>query len=307
MMPGSPRAAIVIVTYNSAEVIGGCLRSLSGGSRGVHVTDVVVVDNASNDESLRIAEETATCPLRTVQLGRNAGYAAAVNAGVNALNGQPLDAVMVINPDCRLQPDALALLANALREPGRGIVVPRLVNPDGSLQPSLRRMPTVRRALAEAIIGGNRAGRIGTLGELVMDPREYLRPGEATWATGAAMLISMAALRQIGPWDESFFLYSEETDFALRAADMGWALWYEPAAVVEHIGGDSDTNPALAALLTVNKVRLFRRRRGPISSLAYYFAIVLGESVRAIAGRHTSRASVVALTRPPRRPRTVRP
>ncbi|WP_406319165.1 glycosyltransferase family 2 protein [Streptosporangium sp. NBC_01639] len=301
MTPGTPRIAVVIVTYNSAEVLEGCLRSLLDGSRGVRLADVVVADNASKDDSLGIAGKATGLPLRIVQLGRNAGYAAAVNAGVEALDIQELDAVFVINPDCRLRPGALAPLADALRQPGRGIAVPRLTNPDGSLQPSLRRTPTVRRALVEAVIGGGLAGRIGTLGELVTDPREYERPGAAAWATGAAMLVSTDVIREIGPWDESFLLYSEETEFALRAADRGWALWYEPASVVEHIGGDSGVNPTLAALLIVNKVKLFRRRRSTSAAFVYYLAVVLGEGVRALAGRRTSRASVVALLRPSRR------
>ncbi|MEV4182143.1 glycosyltransferase family 2 protein [Streptosporangium canum] len=301
MTPGTPRIAVVIVTYNSAEVLEGCLLSLVEGSRGVRLADVVVADNASKDGSLKIAAGMTGLPLRTVQLGRNAGYAAAINAGIEALDLRDIDAVYVINPDCRLRPGSLLPLADALRPAGRGIAVPRMINPDGSLQPSLRRTPTLRRALAEALIGGDLAGRIGTLGELVTDPREYERPGVAAWATGAAMLISTDVIREIGPWDESFLLYSEETEFALRAGDRGWALWYEPASVIEHIGGDSGVNPTLAALLTVNKVKLFRRRRSAPASFAYYLAVVFGEGVRALAGRRTSRASVVALLRPSRR------
>ncbi|WP_433250300.1 glycosyltransferase family 2 protein [Streptosporangium sp. CA-135522] len=301
MTPGTPRIAVVIVTYNSAEVLEGCLGSLAEGAQGVDLAHVVVADNASRDDSLGIAEKAVELPIRTVQLGRNAGYAAAVNAGIKTVDIRELDAVFVINPDCRLRPGALASLAGVLRQPGCGIAVPRLVNPDGSLQPSLRRMPTVRRALVEAVIGGNLAGRIGTLGELVTDPREYERPGVAAWATGAAMLVSTDVIREIGPWDESFLLYSEETEFALRAADRGWTLWYEPASVVEHIGGDSGINPTLAALLIVNKVKLFRRRRSTPASSVYYLAVVLGEGLRALAGRRTSKASVVALLRPSRR------
>lgn len=297
-----PRVPVVIVTYNSADVLDGCLRSLN--SQGVHLAAVVIADNASRDGSLAIARSATHLPVTIVRLGRNAGYAAAVNAGVATLNGRDdLDAVFVMNPDCRLRADTLVRLACALDVPGRGIAVPRLVNPDGTLQPSLRRMPTVRGALAEAVLGGRIAGRIGTLGELVTDPRRYELPGAAAWATGAAMLISARVLREVGPWDESFLLYSEETEFALRAADRGWALWYEPTAVVEHIGGDSGVNPALAALLVVNKVRLFRRRRGTFAWLAYYLAVLLGELARALAGRRTSRAVLAALIRPSRRAR----
>ncbi|MFC7103798.1 glycosyltransferase family 2 protein [Nonomuraea rubra] len=264
----------------------------------MELAGVVVADNASKDDSAAIAEKAGAT---VVQVGRNAGYAAAVNAGIAALDLDRLDGVYVLNPDCRLRPGAIVPLLDALREPGRGIAVPYMVNPDGTLQPSLRRMPTVGRALVEAVVGGGLAGRIGTLGELVTDPRDYAEPGAYAWATGAAMLLSPLVIREVGPWDESFLLYSEETDFCLRAADLGYATWYEPASVIEHIGGDSGVNPMLASMLVVNKVRLYRRRHGPVRGTAYYLAVLAGEAVRALAGRRTSRASVAALVRPSRR------
>ncbi|WP_246239678.1 glycosyltransferase family 2 protein [Acrocarpospora corrugata] len=295
---GLARIAIVIVTYNSAAVLAECLGSLPEGSRGVNLTQVVVADNASQDESAQIAENAGA---QLVQTGRNAGYAAAINAGLATLDLDQLDGVMVLNPDCKVHPGALAVLAGALQEPDRGIVVPRLTKPDGSLQPSLRREATVHAAFAEAVIGGSLSGRIGSFGEVITDPRHYERAGTFAWATGAAMLLGTEAIRQLGPWDESFLLYSEETEYALRAADQGWMLWYEPTAVVEHIGGESGTNPMLAALLMVNKVRLFRRRRGRTASAAYYLCIVLGQSVRAAMGSRTARAALVALLFPSRR------
>lgn len=294
------RIAVVIVTFNSADVLVPCLRSLAL-QRDVQLTAVVVADNDSKDGCVAIAKAATDVPVRTVQLGHNAGYAAAINAGVATLDLRKLDALLVLNPDCRLRPDTLHQLAGALREPGRGIVVPRLLNPGGSLQPSLRRKPSIGRALVEAFIGGERAGRIGSLGELIMDPNKYVHPGRATWATGAAMLLSVDAIRDLGPWDESFLLYSEETEYCLRAAERGWTLWYEPAAVMEHMGGDSATNPTLYALMVANKVRLFRRRRSAPAGLGYYLAVILGEAIRAASGRRTSRAAVAALLKPSRR------
>jgi N-acetylglucosaminyl-diphospho-decaprenol L-rhamnosyltransferase len=298
---GHAQVAAVIVTYNSANVLGGCLRSLS--EQGAPLAAVVVADNASRDNTREIAEDSADLPVRFVELGRNAGYAAAINAGIATLDLTRLDAVLVLNPDCRVLPGTLSVLASALRQTGRGIAVPRLINPDGSLQPSLRRTPTACRALVEALLPGGLAGRLGPLGELVTDPRVYERPGVTAWATGAAMLISVSALREVGPWDESFLLYGEETEYALRAADKGWRMWYDPAAVFEHIGGDSGTNPTLASLLTVNKVVLFRRRHNRLHSAAYFAAVAVGECIRAAAGRRTSRASIVALLQPSRRVR----
>ena len=241
-MTSQARVAAVIVTYNSADVLGDCLRSLS--DQGAPLAAVVVADNASRDETRDIAEEFADLPMQVVDLGRNAGYSAALNAGIRALDLTRLDAVLALNPDSGCCPARCSVLASALCQPGRGIAVPRLVNPDGSLQPSLRRKPTVGRALVEALLPGALAGRLGPLGELVTDPAAYERPGVTAWATGAAMLLSVSAWREIGPWDESFLLYSEETEYSLRAADKGWQTWYEPAAVFEHSGGDSSTNPS---------------------------------------------------------------
>ncbi|MFD0889174.1 glycosyltransferase family 2 protein, partial [Streptosporangium algeriense] len=115
MTPDPPRIAIVIVTYNSAQVLEGCLRSLGEGARGVHLAHVVVADNNSKDDSLKVVGEVTDLPVQIVQVGRNAGYAAAINAGVEVLDIATLDAVLVLNPDCRLRPGALLPLAEALR------------------------------------------------------------------------------------------------------------------------------------------------------------------------------------------------
>jgi N-acetylglucosaminyl-diphospho-decaprenol L-rhamnosyltransferase len=295
------RVAVVVVTYNSADVLPQCLESLrEGGADGVELTDVVVVDNASDDPTTEIAKAIDGLPISVVQMIENVGYAAGLNAGVTTLRSRPPDAVLVVNPDCRLRPGALATLAGGLQGPGRGIVAPRLVNPDGTLQPTLRRLPTVAGVFAESILGGRIADRLG-LGELIFTDGPHDRPGPAAWVTGAALLMAWPLLELLGPWDESFLLYSEETDYMLRAADHGWSTWYEPAAVIEHKGGESDIRPGLAALLTVNRVTLFKRRHGVAEGLAYAAGMLLGTAFRAAAGRSTARASLAALLFPSRR------
>ena len=298
----APRVAAVVVTYNSAAVLQQCLQSLrDGGADGVELTDVVVVDNASNDSSTEIAKSFEGLPIKVVQLIENAGYAAGLNAGVKALTSRAPEAVMVLNPDCRLRPGALGTLAEALgAAPGRGIVAPRLLNPDGTLQPSLRRRPTIAGVFAESILGGRIADRLG-LGELIFTEGPHERPGPSAWATGAALLLSWSVLEEVGPWDESFLLYSEETEYLLRAADLGWSTWYEPAAVIEHKGGESDTRPDLAALLTVNRAKQFRLRHGPTGGLFYAAGLVLGMAIRTAVGQRTARASLAALLMPSRR------
>jgi GT2 family glycosyltransferase len=297
---GLTRTAVVLVTHNSADVLEACLDSIRECAGGVHLTDVVVVDNASTDASTEVAEAVQGLPLSVVHMGANAGYAAGFNAGVERLRATPPEAVLLLNPDCRLHPGVLDSLTNALHGPHRGISAPRLVNPDGSLQPSLRRAPSVPGAVAEAVVGGRLADRLG-LGELIFDPAAHDHPGPATWVTGAALLMSWDMLEEVGPWDEGFLLYSEETEFMLRAADHGWTTWYEPSAVIEHRGGESDVRPDLASLLLVNKVALFRRRHGVVRAFVYRTALLGGLLVRAVAGGPTARAAAAALVLPSRR------
>jgi GT2 family glycosyltransferase len=207
------------------------------------------------------------------------------------------DAVLVLNPDVRLDPGCGAALLDVLGEPGVGIAVPVQRDRDGSLHPTLRREPTVLRALGEAVLGGWRAGRVPVLGEMVTDHDAYAARTRADWATGSVMAVSKACLASVGEWDETFFLYSEETDFALRARERGFQLRLAPGARCEHVRGASHDNPQLWALLTVNRLRLFATRHGALRTLAFRAALLLGEGLRSCGGALTHRRALVALLR----------
>ncbi len=149
---------------------------------------LAVADNDSQDgtvETLRRLAPDAT----VVPMGRNAGYAAGINAAVAAV-GQPGRATLVLNPDVRLGPGCVPELLRALDEDGVGIAVPRLVDGCGELIRSMRREPTVLRAAADAVIGARRAGRFPLLGELVTDLQCYERPSTSDWAEGSTQLVS---------------------------------------------------------------------------------------------------------------------
>ncbi len=289
---GEPRVAVVVVTWRSAPTLPGLLATLEAGLAGVRA-ELIIVDNDSADATVPTARRLAP-HCRVVQTGRNAGYAAGINAGIAAAG--PFDAVLVLNPDIRLGPGSVATLYRALGA-GVGIAVPRIRNEDGSLARSLRREPSIPRALAEAVLG-RRAGRVPYLGETVLSDAVYQRPGTPDWATGAVMLVSAECLTACGAWDESFFLYSEETEFALRARDHGYVTRYVPAAEVTHLGGESRTSPALWSLLTVNRVRLYRMRHHAPAAALYWSAVMLREVSRAVIGHDRSRRAVVSLLRP---------
>lgn len=298
--------AVVVVTYNSEGLLDELLTSLDDGLKGLawHLT---VADNSSVDCTVPTLRRVAPAAV-IIEMGRNAGYAAGINAAVRA--ALPHSAILVLNPDVRLMPGCVAELLSALR-PGIGIVVPQLVDGDSVLIESLRREPTVLRAWGDALLGARRAGRHPALGEVVTDRRLYGRESVTDWAEGSTLLISRECWRVCAPWDESFFLYSEETDFALRARDLGLVTWYVPSARAMHLQGDSGKSPGLWTLVMLNKVRLFHRRNGKIRTAVYWAALVSRELSRAVLGKATSRAAVKALVNPkrlaePRGPHSVR-
>lgn len=263
---------------------------------------LVVADNDSADDTVEVIRSLAP-DTTIVQTGRNAGYAAGVNAALGAAAGWEggFRAALVCNPDIRMRQGCAKVLVDALGAPqpggGRvGISVPLLYEEDGrTLVHSLRRESSVTRALGEAVIGNRRAGRFPHWSELVTDPGAYERETEADWATGALMALSRECLEVCGAWDESFFLYSEETEYCLRARDLGFVTRLEPSAAATHLGGDSQVSPRLWALLTVNRVRLYRRRHGLAATTAFRAAVLLRESSRAALGRPASLAAARAL------------
>ncbi|NYG07393.1 GT2 family glycosyltransferase [Phycicoccus badiiscoriae] len=287
------RVTVVVVLFNSAPLLPQLVPALRLGLEGVRWT-VVAVDNASADDSADVLRNLMPEAV-VVETGRNGGYAAGINAGVAVASD--FDAVLVLNPDVRLSQGCVGLLAEALRVPGTGIAVPRLTTGDGALIPSMRREPSLRRLLAEALIGGRRAGRLARLGEVVTDASAYEHPATTDWAEGSTQLISRECWDACGGWDESFFLYSEETDFGLRARDLGYGTRYVPEARAVHLQGGSAVTPALWALVARNRVRLYRRRNGPLRGAAFHAGLLVREATRAIIGRKPSRAATRELLR----------
>ena len=291
--PAKP-LTVAVVTWNSADVLPGLVESLPEGAGDLPYR-LVVVDNDSSDDTVAVARRL--CPDATiVRTGRNAGYAAGVNAAVAATPDAP--AVLVLNPDVRLEPGCLPALVAALDVPGTGITVPRLVDGDGGLIHSMRRRPTLLRAFADAFIGATRAGRWPLTGEVVSDAASYARDASPDWAEGSTQLVSRACLDACGAWDESYFLYSEETEFHLRAGSRGFGVRYVAGARAVHLEGDSGTSPRLWALLTANRLRLYSRLASRPRTALYWLALVLRESSRAARGDAIARAAVRVLVRP---------
>ncbi len=286
------------MTHQSLGVLPGCLDGLEAVRSEVDDLEVVVVDNASTDGTVDLVRRAS--PRAVLVAGtRNVGYAAACNTGVRRrrLDGP----VLLLNPDVRLQPGALTAMLDGLEDPGVGVVVPRLVDGEGRLLHSLRRDPTALRAWGSGLLG-RRADAHRSLSEVVGDAASYAVGHDVEWATGAAVLMSAACLARVGQWDESFFLFSEETEFCQRVRAHGLRVRYVPQATAVHLGGSCHTDPVLWSVLTSNRVRLARRRLGPAAAASFTGAVLLGEALRALAGRPASRAALRALVQPSRLP-----
>jgi GT2 family glycosyltransferase len=273
--------AIVVVTYNSAQDIPGLLLSLTAAT-GELSTRVVVVDNGSDDATVSLVREfpDVVC----VETGSNLGYAGGINVGRD--HAGEYAALLVLNPDLVLEPGALHEMLAALQDPGVGIVVPMLLDADGRRSPSLRREPSIGRAIGEGLLGDHAGWRPGWLSEIVRNEKAYGSRHAVDWATGAAMLISAECDRAVGPWDERFFLYSEEVDFCARARAAGFRIEYIPAARAHHRGGGSGQSSALVALMAVNRIRYAEKRSGRTG--VYRALVVMHELLRSYDPAHRS-------------------
>ncbi len=275
------RLTVGILAYNSERLLPDLLTSLPAGLDGVDDWHLVIADGASADGTLEVAHRMAP-DAAIVGLGANLGFAAAANAVISF--DPSTDAVLILSPSVRLSPGCVRPMLAALGRPGAGIAVPRLLRGTGKPYPSLRRRPTLLRAWSEALLGGGLAGRLGTLSEQIAGPPDYTSLTRADWASGAVTMMSRECLKQVGAWDETFFLYSEETEFELRAADAGFRLAFTDVNVT-HLGGEARVRPELYALQCANKVRLYGMRHGRPAAGLFWVAVLLGETLRALSRR----------------------
>lgn len=282
--------AMVVVTHNSAGSIEGLLNSIADAGSAA-LADVIVVDNGSTDDT---RERVRAHPEVRLVSQANVGYAAGINAGVAAA---PEAAVyLILNADLRLWAGCVPALLDAIGSPGVGIAAPLVLTPEGVRQDSLRREPSLLRALGLGWTG------VALFSEYVSGDAAYRDPCDVDWALGAALAFSRGCYDDVGPWDDSYFLYSEETDYCRRARDAGWKVRFTPFATVVHVGGGSGRNDTTHVMQIVNKVRYYARHHATATAWLYWGLTLLSELSWVVRGHPQSRASVTALLRPSARP-----
>lgn len=225
--------SIVIVNYNAGAHLRACLAAIAVAAPPA--SEIVVVDNASNDGS---PDGLPRPGVRLVRNDRNLGYATACNLGIDATTGRFL---LLLNPDTVPAPTSLAELLSFIEShPAVGAVGPKVVRPNGRLDLASRRSFPDPLVAFFRISGLSRLRprdpRVARYNLTYLDPDT---PGEMDAGTGACLLLRRAALDQVGPLDERFFMYGEDLDLCLRLKRAGWQVWYWPKAVVLHVKGVS--------------------------------------------------------------------
>lgn len=266
---------IALVNWNTRDMLLACLASVAAHAPGAAV---VVVDNASTDGSAE-AVAAAYPHVRLIRNAENLGFARANNQVLAAV-ATPY--VWLLNSDTELRAGALdALERYAEARPRLAVVGSALINPDGSPQPCAFAFPSPFATWAEWLyLPGALARWRDRLGAL----RPRRERGATDWVLGASMLVRTAAIAEVGPLDEGYFMYSEEVDWCRRFRDAGWEVHLEPDSVVMHHGGGSTRQMPERMLVELfrSRTRYFKRTLSAPHFRLYQAMLWLGAAWNAL-------------------------
>jgi len=261
-------ASAVVVTYDALPWIEQCLESVRG-------VETIVVDHGSSDGTVAFVRERFPGVILVEE--ENRGLAFGWNTGVARTSGKY---VLLLNADAWMHEGALdALVTFADAHPRAAVVAPRLSNLDGSLQRSVRGYPTLWRIATEYLFLRKLAPNSSALNAFYAGGFAHDEPREAEWIMGAVWLVRREAIAEVGPADDGFFLFSEETDWAYRFHLAGWEVWFDPAAGATHVYGGSHGGRMLAENVR-SQLRFLRKHRGGAYAGAARWILVLGLLLR---------------------------
>lgn len=262
-MRNSPKTSVVIVSFNTREILRACITRLIEVAQGLEF-EIIVVDNNSRDASADMVERDFPA-VKLIRSAVNLGFAAANNLGFQEAGGE---FVLLLNPDALLEAGALQqALRHMAADPGIGMGGGMLLDKHGTKQPSARKYPSLLNELLVLSGLAARFPRSRFFGRFDRTWDESGRPAPVDWVPGAFALIRRAALDAVGGFDERFFLYYEEVDLCLRLSRQGWSVWYWPDVVIRHWGGESSkTVEHVEFSSSGSQLTLWRMR----SALLYY-------------------------------------
>ncbi|HET7011055.1 MAG TPA: glycosyltransferase family 2 protein [Anaerolineales bacterium] len=279
-----PVLSIVIVSWNTRELLRKCLESVQAESAalGAGRVETIVVDNASTDATPAMLRR-AFPDVELIEPQRNLGFAAANNLGIGRAAGRY---ILLLNPDTEVHPGSLAILVGFMdSQPQAGAAGARLVNPDGSPQASASPTPTLLGEVWRLF----HLGDFGRRASYPLQTWDYDKVYAVDVVQGASLLVRAEALEQVGLLDEGYFMYTEEVDLCYRLRKAGWGVFWVPRSTVLHYGGQSTRQASAEMFLRLyeSKIRFFRKHRGRTVALAYKAILILAAVPRVLLGRMT--------------------
>jgi hypothetical protein len=222
--------SVIVTAYDSGEFLGGLLDSIGDLPGDESPREVIVVDNASRDDSAVIAESRDGVIL--IRSGRNLGLARGNNLGAREASGSSL---LFLNPDITVHPGSLAALMEFQdSHPDAFILGPALTGPDGAVQSTARTYPGLLDVLCRRTVLGRLPGAARRL-RRHLDPAGTDRPSRVDWLVGAALWLTPSGRRGAGLMPENYFLYFEDVEWCWRANHLGGEVWYVPDSVMGHV------------------------------------------------------------------------
>ena len=267
--------SIIIVSWNVADLLRDCLRSIDAG-RGELDLEVIVVDSASTDDSVAMVKREFPW-VNLMACDENVGFPRGNNLGLEQANGRY---ILLLNPDTVVLDDALSKMMTTMQEnPEVGVLGCQLLNSDGTVQSSRRRFPTITTAFFESTW-------LETVAPKNVLERYYAQdlPDDAVndvdWVMGACMLVPHPVVDTVGGMDEAYFMYSEELDWCRRIKDSGWRVVYYPEAKIIHYVGQSSDQAVVARHINFQqaKLRYFRKYNGRFTALVLRLFLLLNYS-----------------------------
>jgi N-acetylglucosaminyl-diphospho-decaprenol L-rhamnosyltransferase len=227
--------SVVIVSYNTKEILGNCLQALFEHNQEIDM-EVFVVDNNSHDGSAdMVRQDFPTVFL--IANKQNLGFAAANNQAFALARGSY---IILLNPDAYVRPLSVLQCVNFMdRTPRCGLCGGKIISPAGKLEPSARRFPSFFSKILSFSGLSGKFPQSSILNHYEFGGFKYDRPLEVDWVPGTFTIVRKAMLDAIGWFDERFYIYYEETDLCMRAKKAGWKIYFIPDAEVTHIGGAS--------------------------------------------------------------------
>ena len=255
--------AIVIVSWNTAQLLENCLASILANPP-TSPLEIWVVDNASTDESPRMVREKFP-HVHLIENKENVGFARANNQAIQRCTGKY---VLLLNPDTLVSSGALQTLIDFFdKHPEAGAVGAKILNRDGSLQISSHPRPTLSRELWRLF----HLDSLSPYSAYAWTKWESSHPQEVDVLMGACLLLRKEVLDRVGFLDEDYFIYSEEVDMCYRIQRAGWHLYWVPEAEVIHFGGQSTQQVPIEMFLNLyhSKIKYFRKHYGWTAAQAY--------------------------------------